>query len=120
MPSTITRTLPWDDLGHEIVAHGDVLYIGGVVAEDTAGDMTAQAESVLAQLGRLLESGGSDLTRVLQVTIFVTALAERPAFNEVWKRTFAPEHAPARAMIGVADLGPGVKLELTATAALKR
>lgn len=120
MPTTITRALPWDGLGHETVAHGDVLYIGGVVPEDTSGDMTAQAESVLTQLARLLEAGGSDLTSVLQVTMFATSLAERPAFNEVWKSTFSAEHAPARAMIGVADLGPGVKLELTATAAIKR
>jgi enamine deaminase RidA (YjgF/YER057c/UK114 family) len=118
--TTITRALPWDDLGHETVAHAGVLYIGGVVAEDTGADMTGQAESVLGQLARLLKAGGSDVTRVLQVTIFVTSLADKPAFNEVWKRTFPPAHTPARAMIGVADLGPGVKLELTATAALKR
>lgn len=118
--TTITRALPWDDLGHETVAHAGVLYIGGVVPEDTSRDMTAQAESVLSQLARLLESGGSDITRVLQVTIFATSLADRAAFNDVWKRTFAPSHTPARAMIGVADLGPGVKLELTATAAIRR
>lgn len=120
MPTPITRALPWDDIGHETVAHAGVLYIGGVVPEDVTGDMTAQAESVLAQLARLLEAGGSSIASVLQVTIFATSLAERPAFNDVWKRTFAPAHAPARAMIGVADLGPGVKLELTATAALER
>ena len=117
---TITRALPWDGIGHETVAHGDVLYVGGVVAEDTTADMSAQAESVLSQLARLLEAGGSDLTRVLQVTLFVTSLADRAAFNEVWKRYFKPSDAPARAMIGVADLGPGVKLELTATAAIAR
>jgi hypothetical protein len=26
----IKRLLPWDGLGHEVVAHGGVLYIGGV------------------------------------------------------------------------------------------
>ena len=117
---TITRRLPWDDIGHEIVAHGNVLHIGGVVPEDPSADMGAQAMSVLAQLEALLLAGGSDIEHVLQVTIFSTALAERAAFNDAWKRTFKPQHAPARAMIGVADLGPGVKLELTATAAIKR
>jgi enamine deaminase RidA (YjgF/YER057c/UK114 family) len=120
MSMPIIRALPWDDLGHETVAHGDVLYIGGVVPEDSSGDMTAQATSVLSQLARLVEAGGSDLASVLQVTIFATSLADRAAFNDVWKRTFAPAHTPARAMIGVADLGPGVKLELTATAAIRR
>jgi enamine deaminase RidA (YjgF/YER057c/UK114 family) len=68
-------------------------------------------------LKTLLEGAGSDLSRVLQVTIYVTDLAEKAAFNEVWKRYFGADHLPARAAIGVADLGPGVKLELTATAA---
>ena len=117
---SITRSLPWDNIGHEIVAHGDVLHIGGIVPEDVTASMGDQAASVLAQLAHLLEAGGSSLAHVLQVTIFTTSLAERAAFNEAWKRTFAPDHAPARAMIGVADLGPGVKLELTATAAIKR
>jgi enamine deaminase RidA (YjgF/YER057c/UK114 family) len=114
----ITRSLQWDGLGHEIVAHGGVLYIGGIVAEDTTVDMAGQADDVLRQLTKLLAEGGSSIARVLQVTIYVTALADKPAFNRVWKEWFKDINLPARAMIGVADLGPGVKLELVATAAV--
>ncbi len=113
----IKRTLPWDALGHEVVEHAGVLYIGGMVAEDTSLDMAGQADDILRQLGWLLDKCGSNLTRVLQVTIFVVDLAERAEFNTVWKQYFPESHTPARAMIGVAALGPGVKLELTATAA---
>ena len=45
-------------------------------------------------------------------------LAEKPDFNRVWKAHFKEVNLPARAMIGVADLGTGVKLELVATAAV--
>ena len=114
----INRLLPWDGLGHEVVAHDGVIYIGGVVAEDTSVDMAGQADDVLRQLAKLLKAGGSSITRVLQVTIFVTNLAEKPEFNQVWKAHFKGEILPARAMIGVADLGAGVKLELVATAAV--
>jgi len=55
---------------------------------------------------------------VLQVTIYLTNLAEKPDFNRVWKAHFKEVNVPARAVIGVADLGPGVKLELVATAAV--
>ena len=112
------RLLPWDGLGHEVVAHGGVLYIGGVVAGDTSLDMAGQADDVLRQLAKLLTAGGSSIARVLQVTIYVTDLAEKPDFNRVWKTHFKEVSLPARAMIGVADLGPGVKLELVATAAV--
>jgi enamine deaminase RidA (YjgF/YER057c/UK114 family) len=114
----IKRSLPWDGLGHEVVAYDGVLYIGGVVAEDTSLDMAGQADDVLRQLAKLLTVSGSGIARVLQVTIYVTDLAERPEFNRVWQRHFQEVNLPARAMIGVADLGRGVKLELVATAAV--
>ena len=112
--------LPWDGFGHEVVANGGLLHIGGVVAEDTSLDMAGQADDVLRQLAKLLTAGGSSMGRVLQVTIYATNLAEKPDFNRVWKEHFKEINLPARAMIGVADLGPGVKLELVATAAVDR
>ena len=115
----IKRSLPYEGLLHEIVEHNDVLYLGGVVPEDTGLDMTGQADDVLRQLKTLLEGAGSDLSCVLQVTIFMAELADKAAFNAVWKRYFTANHLPARAAVGVADLGPGVKLELTAIAARK-
>jgi enamine deaminase RidA (YjgF/YER057c/UK114 family) len=113
----IKRISPYAGLLHEVVEHGGVLYIGGIVAEDTTLDMSGQANDVLGQLSQLLKTLGSDLTSVLQVTIFVTNLSEKAAFNAAWKAHFAEAHLPARAAVGVADLGPGVKLEITAIAA---
>nr|WP_157283468.1 RidA family protein [Bradyrhizobium yuanmingense] len=113
----ITRSLPYEGLLHEIVEHNGVLYLGGIVPEDAGLDMAGQAEDVLRQLKTLLEGAGSDLSCVLQVAIFLADLTEKAAFNQVWKRYFTAEHLPARAAIGVTDLGPGVKLELTAIAA---
>src|SRR5262249_25669582 len=114
----IKRLLPWDGLGHEVVAHSGVLYIGGILAEDTTLDMAGQADDVLRQLSKLLAAGGSSVARVLQATIYLTNLAEKSDFNRVWKAHFKEVDLPARAAIGVADLGPGVKLELVATAAV--
>jgi enamine deaminase RidA (YjgF/YER057c/UK114 family) len=114
----IKRLLPWDGLGHEIVAHGGVLYVGGVIAENTSLDMVGQADDVLRQFAKLLTAGGSSIARVLQVTIYVTDLADKPDLNRVWKSHFKEVNLPARAVIGVADLGPGVKFELVATAAV--
>ncbi|MGY3342274.1 enamine deaminase RidA (YjgF/YER057c/UK114 family) [Bradyrhizobium sp. USDA 4474] len=113
----IKRILPYEGLLHEVVEHGGVLYIGGIVPEDTSLDMSGQANDVLGQLSRLLQALGSDLANVLQATIFMTDLSEKAAFNAAWKAHFAEVHLPARAAVGVADLGPNVKLEITAIAA---
>jgi enamine deaminase RidA (YjgF/YER057c/UK114 family) len=113
----IQRVLPYEGLLHEVVEHNGVLYIGGIVPEDTSLDMSGQASDILGQLARLLKTLGSDLVNVLQVTIYMTNLKEKAEFNAAWKAHFAEAHLPARAAIGVADLGPGVKLEMTAIAA---
>jgi enamine deaminase RidA (YjgF/YER057c/UK114 family) len=116
-PIMIKRVLPYEGLLHEVVEHNGVLYIGGIVPEDTSLDMSGQANDVLGQLAQLLKTLGSDLSNVLQVTIYMTSLKEKADFNAAWKAHFAEAHLPARAAIGVADLGPGVKLEITAIAA---
>ncbi|WP_051026516.1 RidA family protein [Bradyrhizobium cosmicum] len=113
----IKRVLPYEGLLHEVVEHDGVLYIGGIVPEDTSLDISGQANDVLGQLARLLETVGSDLAHVLQVTIYMTNLKEKAEFNAAWKAHFTATNLPARAAIGVADLGPGVRLEMTATAA---
>jgi enamine deaminase RidA (YjgF/YER057c/UK114 family) len=91
----IKRMLPWDGLGHEVVAHGDALYIGGIVAEDTSLDMAGQADDVLRQLTHILAKAGSSIASVLQVTIYVTDLAEKPEFNRVWRAHFKEVDLPA-------------------------
>lgn len=114
----VQRTLPYGDILHEVVAYGGVLYLGGIVAEDIGQDMYGQAKDVLGQLIGLIEGHGSDQSRVLQVTVFMKDLGEKPDFNRAWKECFPARHLPARAVVGVADLGDGVKLEMTAVAAV--
>ncbi|MGY4617688.1 enamine deaminase RidA (YjgF/YER057c/UK114 family) [Bradyrhizobium sp. USDA 4472] len=113
----INRVGPYEGLLHEVAEHDGVLYIGGIVAGDTDLDLAGQANDVLGQLSHLLEGVGSDLSNVLQVTIYLTNLGEKAALNSAWMAYFARAHLPARAVIGVADLGSGVKLEMTAIAA---
>jgi enamine deaminase RidA (YjgF/YER057c/UK114 family) len=43
---------------------------------------------------------------VLQVTIYLTNLAEKADFNRAWKAHFKEVNLPARAAIGVADIEP--------------
>jgi enamine deaminase RidA (YjgF/YER057c/UK114 family) len=52
------------------------------------------------------------------VTIHLTDIADRPAFNEVYARR-APQPVPARCCVAVSALAvEGVRVEITAWAAL--
>ena len=110
----IDRSEPYADLMHLAVAHGDTVHLAGIVADDLGADMEGQTCDVLGQLDEFAKVQGLDRTRVLSATIYVTDMAEKPAMNRVWQAFFDPAHRPARATIGVADLGPGVRLELVA------
>ncbi|MCZ7448123.1 Rid family hydrolase [Agrobacterium rhizogenes] len=52
----------------------------------------------------------------MSATIFITDMNVKPQMDAVWKEWFAPEELPARATIGVADLGDTTLIELIATA----
>lgn len=99
-----------------LVVHGDTLYLAGLVAEDLDQDMKGQTEDVLRQLDEVLGWAGSDKSKILSVTIYITDMALKPQMNEVWKAYFSPEHLPARATIGINDLGPKVLIEVVTIA----
>jgi enamine deaminase RidA (YjgF/YER057c/UK114 family) len=113
----IKRANPYGGILHEVVEHGGVLYLAGIVAEDLSPDIRAQTEDCLRQMKSLLEGHGSGMDRLLQVTIYLVDVADRDGFNAVWQARVKAGQMPARASIGVADLGPGVRVEIVATAA---
>ena len=81
----------------------------------------AEAEQLFANLAAILNAAGAGLCDVVRVGIFTTHLQrDRPAFNEVWKRTFG-EHRPARSAVEVSAFGrpgegPRFMVEVTARA----
>ncbi|WP_246728049.1 RidA family protein [Rhizobium leguminosarum] len=101
---------------HRVVKHNGISYIGGIVAEDESLDMEGQTRQVLKKLDAYLQEGGSERANLLSVTIFITDMNVKPQMDAVWKDWFAPGELPARATIGVADLGGTTLIELIATA----
>jgi enamine deaminase RidA (YjgF/YER057c/UK114 family) len=110
----IDRSDPYAGLMHLSVAHVDAIYLAGIVADDLEADMEGQTRDVLRQLDQLVSAHGLDRNRVLTATLYVTDMLTKPAMNRAWQEFFDPAHLPARATIGVADLGPGVRLEMVA------
>lgn len=81
------------------------------------GGITEQSECTLQALKVALELAGSSMDRVLHLTIYLTDMADRAVFNEVYQRFFAKPW-PVRAAVGVASLAvEGMRVEVTAMAA---
>jgi 2-iminobutanoate/2-iminopropanoate deaminase len=101
---------------HSAVAHGDTLYLSGCVAEDRSASMKVQTRQTLDKIARVLAAHGSDASKILSATVYITDFAAKDAMNEAWVEWFEPADLPARATIGVATLGEGVLIEVMVTA----
>ncbi|MGF7162982.1 enamine deaminase RidA (YjgF/YER057c/UK114 family) [Rhodoligotrophos appendicifer] len=105
-------------IGHKGVEYGKTVYVGGVIANDLTLDMKGQTKQIAEKIDAVLAEHGTSKDRLLSATIFVTDLNQRPLMNEAWAEWLDPAQLPARATIGVNDLGPNVLIEITAVAAI--
>ena len=112
--------------GHyaQAIVHRGVVYVAGQLPIDPAhperppGDIRSQTEQVLDNLSAILQAAGSDLGSLLQVTIYVTDLDLWGEVNAVYAARLGA-HRPARAVVPVAALHRGFKVEIQATAAVR-
>jgi len=101
---------------HRVVEANGFVFLGGIVADDHSLDMKGQTRQVLDKLDKYLAEAGTDKSKIVAATVYVSDLGEKGPMNEIWTEWFAPENLPARATLGVADLGQNVLLEVVVTA----
>lgn len=101
---------------------GDLIITSGQAAIDKAGnivgigDFDAQAAQTFANLGELLEAGGSDLSKVIKVTIYLRDMANFPKILALRERHFTPPY-PADTIVEVSSLAlPELEIEIEAIA----
>ena len=83
------------------------------------GDFDAQAEATFQSLQRTLKSAGSDLTRVIKVTIYLTDMTHFNKIVELRGKWFS-EPYPADTIVEVKSLAlPELMIEIEAIATVE-
>jgi 2-iminobutanoate/2-iminopropanoate deaminase len=101
---------------------GDLVYTAGQVALDpvtmalVGGGVAEQTDRVLKNLAAVLKAAGSDLSRVVKTSVFLTDMADFTAMNEVYAKAFG-DHRPARTTVAVVGLPRGARVEIECVAA---
>ena len=101
--------------------HNGIMYLSGQGPIDprtnqaVLGTVEQQTELTLENIRTILEEAGSSLSKVLQVTAYLTNMREYGRFNEVYRRYF-PENPPARSCIQAARLPFDIRVEIDAIA----
>lgn len=102
---------------HRFVEHNGAIYFGGVVADDVSQGMGGQTAQICQKLDKLLAEAGADRSKLLSATLYVTDMSKKAEMNEAWTAWIPASDLPARATVGVAELGKGVLIEVVVTAA---
>ncbi|KAL5359103.1 Endoribonuclease L-PSP/chorismate mutase-like protein [Aspergillus floccosus] len=87
----------------------------GKFVDGNASDRTIQA---LRNLENILKSAGSDLGKVVKVTIFISSMSHYTKVNEGYGKVFTHEVKPCRTCVAVAELPLGAEVEIELIASL--
>ncbi len=113
--SKITRTESGKILSKAVEFHGFV-FLAGITARDTGRDVKGQTTDILEQIDQLLETHGTDKTRLLQAQIWVKDIRDREPMNDVWTAWLPAGGAPVRACVQADLADPRLLVEIMVTA----
>jgi len=113
--SKIIRTEPTNILSKAVEFHGFV-FLQGCTATDLSLDIAGQTREVLDTIDALLETHGTDKTRLLQAQIWLKDIRDREAMNELWSAWLPKDGAPARACVQAILADPRHLVEVMVTA----
>ena len=102
----------------QAVSHNGVVYLAGQVARDPSADVKGQTEQILATIDKLLAAAGSDKTKLLATTIYLSDMAGYKDMNAAWDAWVSAGNTPARATVEAKLAAPEYKVEMMVTAAV--
>jgi enamine deaminase RidA (YjgF/YER057c/UK114 family) len=113
---------PPDGIYSNCLVVGDQIFLAGITARGADGkpiggaDMYGQSKAVLEKIGRLLAAAGASVADVVKITVYVTDIAQRPAFGKA-RGEFFGEPKPCSTMVEVKGLvTPDLLVEVDAVA----
>lgn len=109
---------------NQAIIANSIVYCSGQVAIDPSNghfvndDVAAETQQVLKNLKAVLKEAGSDFSKVLKCSIFLTNMDDFSLVNEVYKKAFGEEHAPARETVEVSRLPANARVEISCIAGI--
>jgi enamine deaminase RidA (YjgF/YER057c/UK114 family) len=102
----------------QAVVHGDTVYLAGIVASNAGGQsVTKQTQDILSIIDGHLAKAGSNKSKLLSATIYITDMKNFAEMNAVWDGWVSSGNTPARATVEVKLASPQYHVEIMVTAA---
>ena len=79
--------------------HSGTVYLAGQVAADPSAGVAGQTQQILRTIDELLAQAGSDKTRILSATVYLSDVSTFAEMNSAWDNWVPAGHTPARATV---------------------
>jgi len=105
----------------QAVAAGDTIYLSGQIGIDPKtgklvdGTIAGETKQALENIKAVLLDAGSDMTKIVSVTVYLADMEDFAKMNEIYAGYFK-EPYPARATVAVKNLPKNAKVEISAIA----
>lgn len=106
-----------------VIRAGNLLFISGQIpfnaetGQIVTGDIAAQTDQVMRNLGTLLKAAGAGFEHVVRTTVFLMDINDFAAMNDSYAK-FMTDPPPARSTVQVARLPRDARIEIDAIAVL--
>jgi enamine deaminase RidA (YjgF/YER057c/UK114 family) len=101
----------------QIVVHADTVYLAGQVAADASVGVTGQTSQILERIDALLREAGTDRSRILSASIWLSDITTFDQMNSAWDAWVPEGDAPARACVEARLARPELLVEISVVAA---
>jgi enamine deaminase RidA (YjgF/YER057c/UK114 family) len=96
----------------QLVTANGFAFLAGQVADDTSVGVREQTQQVLASIDRLLATVGSDKSRIVSATVYLSDIGTFAEMNAAWEAWVAPDAKPARATVEAKLAAPAYRVEI--------
>jgi|TARA_A100001037_G_scaffold285745_1_gene293375 enamine deaminase RidA (YjgF/YER057c/UK114 family) len=97
--------------------YNGVVNVCGLTADDLSLNAKGQTEQILAKIDDRLASCGTDKSKLLMATIYLSNMDDKPGMNAAWTEWLGDLDRPARACVGSALGSPDTLVEIVVSAA---
>ena len=112
---------PIGSYNQAVVANGFIFTAGQIAIDPSNGELVDgsfkdRVDQVFKNLSAILERAGTDLSKVVKFTVFLTDMSHYSDVNDVFNKWLDEDNAPARSLVAVKGLPAGTDVEIECVA----